>query len=114
FLWGDAAAGREPLAVLCLGPECASVHFAFRLQDSNLPLLPAFPQLLRRAFVRAHGAKAAAVVRTVPAPAQEADLESAATGVDRPLPPFATESRDLGAWFLLGGLVCLCLRLWFR
>jgi hypothetical protein len=114
FLWGDAGAGRHPLAVWCSEKDTASVHFAFRLQDSNLPLLPAFPQLLRRAFVQAHGAAVAITERTVPPPAAETDLDTAATGADRPLPPFATPDQDLAPWCLLVGLLCLCLRIWCR
>ncbi len=111
FLWADDGAGaRTPLAVVVDGGDTASVHFAFRLQDSNLPLLAAFPQLLRRAFVRCHGSAAALAV-TTPAPAAgEQDLRTAATGADRPLPPFAAPDRDLAALCLLAGLLALALR----
>jgi hypothetical protein len=46
-----------PLAVAAPG---RGLHFAFRLADSNLPLLPAFPQLLRRGFALAYGSAAQA------------------------------------------------------
>jgi hypothetical protein len=41
----------EPLAVVRRHEGGASVHFAFALGESNLGLLPAFPSLLRRAFL---------------------------------------------------------------
>ena len=55
FLWQQDGDQRVPLGVLVDGGTTASMHLAFRLQDSNLPLLAAFPQLLRRAFVRSYG-----------------------------------------------------------
>jgi hypothetical protein len=114
LLWADAAEGRAPLAVLVGTEQCASLHFAFSLQDSNLPLLPAFPQLLRRAFVRAHGpAAVVAAATTAPVP-EELDLLTVARGPDRVLPPFAGEDRDLAGWFVLGGLLCLALRAFVR
>jgi hypothetical protein len=118
FLWADdGKGGREPLAVIVDGGETASIHFAFRLQDSNLPLLPAFPQLLRRAFVRSYG-EAARLQVSSPAPAPgEQDLRPASgrpEGRDRPLPPFSTPDRDLGAMCLLLGLLALALRAFVR
>lgn len=111
FLWaGDGAGGRVPLAVVCAGADVASIHFAFRLQDSNLPLLAAFPQLLRRAFVRCHGRSAAIAVTTPPPAPTEQDLRTAATGPDRPLPPFRERDRDLAGACLFGALVLLALR----
>ncbi|MEQ1633449.1 MAG: hypothetical protein ABL997_13815, partial [Planctomycetota bacterium] len=63
-----------PLAVVCTGQNGSAVHFAFRLQDSNLALLPAFPQLLLRAYERSQpGSRAIAVVQQ-PSPLSEADL----------------------------------------
>ncbi|MBL9080022.1 MAG: hypothetical protein JNL08_21195 [Planctomycetes bacterium] len=115
FLWGEDAAGdRTPLAVLVDGGATASVHFAFRLQDGNLPLLAAFPQLLRRAFVRCHGAAAALVVTTPPPAPGEQDLRTAATAPDRPLPPFRAADRPLAAPLLLAGLLALVLRAFVR
>jgi hypothetical protein len=114
FLWADEAGAREPLAVVAGQGDVASVHFAFRLQDSNLPLLAAFPQLLRRAFVRSYGAGAAPRVTSAVPGAGEQDLLRAATAPDRALPAFGTEDRDLASWFLLGGLCALALRAFVR
>lgn len=114
FLWAEDGGAREPLAVVAGGEQLASVHFAFRLQDSNLPLLPAFPQLLRRAFVRAYGAGAAPVVRSLPPAAGEQDLLHPATGPDRPLPPFGTADTELAPWLLLAGLIALAARSFVR
>lgn len=115
FLWGlDPHGERVPLAVVAGTEQLASVHFAFRLQDSNLPLLPAFPQLLRRAFVRAFGAGAALADVTPPPPPGEIDLTDRANGPDRPLPPFAGPDRELAALVLLVGLAALALRAFVR
>lgn len=115
FLWALEAGGEKvPLAVVAGGPELASVHFAFRLQDSNLPLLPAFPQLLRRAFVRTYGAGAALKSLTDAPPAGEQDLLARAVGTERPIPPLGTDDQSLGPWLLLAGLLCLSLRAFVR
>ncbi len=115
FLWADdGGGGRLPLAVVVDGGDTASVHFAFRLQDSNLPLLAAFPQLLRRAFVRCHGPGAQLAVRTAEPAAGEQDLRAPATGPDRPLPPFRPADVDLAAWCLLVGLAALAARAFVR
>jgi hypothetical protein len=115
FLWADQTLeGRVPLAVVAGDDNLASVHFAFRLQDSNLPLLSAFPQLLRRAFVRCYGAAAKLKVRSPATAPGEQDLERRAAGADRPLPPFGTPDRELAAWSLLLGLCALALRAFVR
>lgn len=111
FLWAEQAGERRPLAVVARGAGgVASVHFAFRLRDGNLPLLAAFPQLLRRAFVQSYGAAAAAVGPRRAPPPGEVDLGRGATAADRPLPTFATPDQDLAAWFVLLGLGALALR----
>ncbi|HZN38872.1 MAG TPA: hypothetical protein VFD82_08715 [Planctomycetota bacterium] len=111
FLWAQhAVQGRVPLAVVAGDERHASVHFGFRLQDSNLPFLSAFPQLLRRAFVRCYGAAAKLRVRSPAMAPGEQDLQARAVGVDRPLPPFGTPDRELAAWSLLLGLCALALR----
>lgn len=119
FLWSDetppgerGAEGPVPLAVVCGDGSRASVHFAFRLADSNLPLLAAFPQLLRRGFVRCHGLAQPPAWRAVPPPGEQ-DLRDAATAEDRPLPKFATGDTDLSGWCLLAGLLALACRSWF-
>ncbi|MBL8729682.1 MAG: hypothetical protein JNM25_14730 [Planctomycetes bacterium] len=115
FLWADDDGGvRTPLAVVVDGGDTASVHFAFRLQDGNLPLLAAFPQLLRRAFVRCHGTAAAITVMTPTTATGEQDLQSAASAEDRPLPGFPTPDRELAAPCLLLGLLALALRAFVR
>ncbi|HEB53622.1 MAG TPA: hypothetical protein ENI87_10260 [bacterium] len=114
FLWVIDGGERVPLGVVVDGGEDrASVHFAFRLADANLGLLAAFPQLLRRAFVRCYG-KAGAIAATSPGggavAAGETDLRTAARAPDRPLPPFAVAERPLGRWFVALGLLALALR----
>lgn len=114
FLWALEDGRREPLAVVAGSGEVASVHFAFRLADSNLPLLAAFPQLLRRAFVRCHGRGAAPVVVS-PSPALgELDLRQAAPANERSLPAFAAAPIDLSGWCLVVGLLALACRCWVR
>lgn len=115
FLWAlDGNGARVPLAVVADGGDTASVHFAFRLQDGNLPLLPAFPQLLRRAFVRCHGRAAQLQVGSPEPAVGEQDLRQAATAADRALPPFPAPDRDLAAACLLVGLLALALRAFVR
>lgn len=114
FLWAGDESGRQPLAVIAGDAECASVHFAFRLQDSNLPLLAAFPQLLRRAFVRCYGAGAALSVRSEPPAPGELDLRTATVGQDRLLPPFAGADTALAPWCVLAGLLALAMRALLR
>jgi len=114
FLWADDAGVRTPLAVVAGTGDVASVHFAFRLQDANLPLLAAFPQLLRRAFVRSYGEGAAIAGVSAPPAAGEQDLRRAADGDDAPLPAFATSAVDVSGWFLLASLLALALRAFVR
>ncbi|HEX5050203.1 MAG TPA: BatA domain-containing protein [Planctomycetota bacterium] len=113
FLWAGAGQ-REPLAVVVGDERQASVHFAFRLQDSNLPLLAAFPQLLRRAFVRAYGAAARLEPQVGPVPAGEQDLLDHAVAADRALPRFGAPDQDLAVWCVLAGLVALAMRAFVR
>ena len=114
LLWAGAGADRRPLAVLVQGDGVASLHFAFRLQDGNLPLLAAFPQLLRRGFVRSYGDAAALVVEGSPPPAGEVDLQDAVAGPSRPLPEFGGVERSLARWCLALGLLALGLRAFVR
>jgi len=109
FLFAERGGERVPLAVVC-GDDPASVHLAFRLQDSNLPLLAAFPQLLRRAFVRCYG-DAARIQSLSAAPAAgEQDLEQRKQAEERPLPEFGTADVGLGVWLMLAGMAALLLR----
>ncbi|MEZ5963642.1 MAG: hypothetical protein R3F56_07325 [Planctomycetota bacterium] len=104
--------GGRPLISVRAGRRV--VQCAFRLTDANLWLLPAFPQLLRRAYAAAHAEVAA--VRSHPdnllAPA-ESDLRNwTGAGQDRPLPAFGAPAHDLTGWFALVALVCLLGRAW--
>ena len=114
LLWADDDGVRRPLCVLVDGPAGASLHFAFRLQDANLPLLAAFPQLLRRGFVRSYGEAAEALVDSAPLPAGEQDLRLAARAADRPLPRFGGAARSLSRWCVAAGLLALALRAFVR
>ena len=114
FLFAERGGERLPIAVIAAGEERASLHFGFRLQDSNLPLLAAFPQLLRRAFVRCYGAAAELRDPSPPPPAGEQDLHDGAVASDRPLPPFGSPPQPLGGWLMLAGLLALVLRVWLR
>ncbi len=99
------SAGGVPLIVGPDGPWLVavdhdgrrSIHAAFRLDDSNLPLLPAFPQLLRRAFAWCYGAGARAAFDPSSLPgAAESDLRRIpATTADRPLPAFGDDGVSL-------------------
>lgn len=110
FLWCHDGEQRHPLAVLVAAGDTASVHFAFRLQDSNLPLLPAFPQLLRRAFVRSYGELAQVVSPSVLAHPDERNLLARAVAPDRPLPGFAKSARSAARWLVVVGMLALLLR----
>jgi hypothetical protein len=115
FLWLlDPVRGRVPLATVVGTGDVASVHFGFALQDSNLPLLPAFPQLLRRAFVRAYGSGAAVQPWTPPPAAGEQDLLRPARAGDRPLPTFGAPARSLAGMCLLAALVAMMVRAFVR
>lgn len=103
-----------PLAVVCTGANGSAVHFAFRLQDSNLALLPAFPQLLLRAYERSQpGSRAIAFVQQ-PSPLAEADLRHHDATLDRPLPKFPESARDLSPWCLCIALALLAVRCGLR
>lgn len=106
------------LGVVVDGPDSSSVHLAFRLGESNLFKLAAFPQFVRRAFARSFGAEARP--RLVGDPlldAGESDLSGAAGGVpgvaaqaDRPLPVFATPATRLALVLLVLALLFLAVR----
>lgn len=111
LLWAQPP-GRAPVPLLSLvtGPAGTSLHFGFRLQDSNLALLPAFPQLLRRAMVRSYGAAAKARPASLPPAPGEQDLRHQHTAVPpRPL-EFARPPLDLAPWALLLAALALGLR----
>lgn len=105
-----------PLLVAEETPAGYSVHASFRLSDSNLALLPAFPQLVRRTFARAFGA--AAGPRLSPAnllDARESRLQRLAPPaayVDRPLPEFGAPGTSLAVPLLVLALAAVALRVY--
>lgn len=118
-LWWGAVPGLPAAPLLVVVPaagrtDLASVHCAFRLVDSNLPLLAAFPQLLRRLFVRCYGSGAQITVHSEPPPLGEVDLRAPARGPERPLPEFGAPAQDLRAVLLAVAALLLGLRAWWR
>lgn len=102
-----------PLLVARQAEDGASCHAAFRLADSNLPLLAAFPQLLRRCFAYSYGTAAVAV----PGPGNlvdpdESELRRRTTARDRPLPAFGREGASLVVPLLLLALAAMALRVY--
>jgi hypothetical protein len=117
LITGQVSGGpTEPLLVLVEGSGIASLHAAFRLQDSNLPSLAALPQLLRRSLLRAYGQ--GALIKPDPhnldAAGNESDLRQRGGGRDRPLPAFAMPGSNLTALCLVLALCLLALRSWLR
>lgn len=110
------SAEHGPLLVVDEGETWTSVHAAFRLGDSNLPQLPAFPQLLRRAF--AHSFRDLA--RPTPSPdnllsAAESDLgrrADAGAYRDRAVPALGHPGTSLAVPLLLLALLALALRVY--
>ncbi len=122
------------------GRPVASIHAAFRLGDTNLPLLGAFPRFLRRALLRSFGAgdgpsvvgglvlaprvaavEGALAVRIDPTSANSAgaasvDPSAGAKGLGSAFDAaaFAAPGRSLAAWLLMAALLCLALRAWRR
>lgn len=98
-----------PLAVACDGPGGRSVHFGFGLEDSNLPYLAAFPQLLRRALTWTAGVETRPVEvhRT---DVREVQLIRGGGATRRGLPDLATPDRSLVGLFLLLALASLAVR----
>jgi hypothetical protein len=103
-------AGTPVIAAAASG---RAVHCAFRLADSNLWLLPAFPQLLRRCYAVAHSevAKVRYGADNL-VDAAESDLRAAPAGGDRPLPVFGAPAVDLTVWFAMAALFLLLARVW--
>ncbi len=110
LLWAEDA----PLVVLAGDGEERSLHFAFQLAESNLALLPAFPQLLRRAFASSYGRLAQPQMHKENLLSRtESNLamqEPKAEG--RPLPPFGSEPRSLAVPLLLLALLAMVARLY--
>lgn len=109
----NAAGAVEPLMVLVTGEHSTSLHTAFRLQDSNLPLLPAFPQLLRRVWLAGLGGEAG-IPLPKPPDLTEADLRNLPAPRDGVLPDFGQPQLDLAPWFLWAAALLLSLRLCLR
>lgn len=114
LIWSVEDGRREPLAVLAQGEGVASLHFAFRLRDANLPLLAAFPQLLRRGFVRSYGRAVRLRVEAPSLPEEELDLRYAQPATSRPLRAFGAPGESLARWCVAVGLLALGLRALFR
>ena len=110
LIWSEESGRREPLAVLAQGDGVASLHFAFRLRDANLPLLAAFPQLLRRGFVRSYDQAASLVPDEAEVADGERDLRYAQPATSRPLAEFGAPPQSLARWCLACGLLALALR----
>jgi len=111
LLWAQPP-GRPavPLLSLVAGAEGSTLHFGFRLEDSNLALLPAFPQLLRRAMLRSYGAAAGLSQLGQPPAPGEQDLRHRHEPPPPQLPCFARPAFDLAPWLLVLAAVALALR----
>lgn len=114
FVWWVDGNRKVPLGVVVDQGDTASVHLAFRLEDSNLPLLPAFPQLLRRAFVRSYGKAQTSIATPQVPPLGERDLTARVQADDRPLPAFGQPEVVLTRWFVAAGLLALAFRAFVR
>jgi hypothetical protein len=101
---------RAPLAVLRRGPSGSALHFAFRLQDSNLALLPAFPQLLLRTYERSQPGSHGIALEQAASPLAESDLRRFDDTPARTVPAFPVASRNLAPWCLFAALVLMALR----
>ncbi|MCC6671508.1 MAG: hypothetical protein IT458_10635 [Planctomycetes bacterium] len=107
------AGESRPLVVLSGSGDRTCVHAAFRLADTNFPLLAAFPSFLRRAYARSHGAAPEPVVESPLLDPLESDLRAkAARPEDRPLPAFGDPGKALAVPLLLAALAFLALRIY--
>ncbi|MFO1051872.1 MAG: VWA domain-containing protein [Planctomycetota bacterium] len=89
-----------------------SLHAAFRLADSNLPRLAAFPQLLRRAFLFVAGPPSSRSVVGPLVAAAETDLRQQTPARDDRLPAFGGGADPLAVPVLLLAVLLLALRTW--
>ena len=99
-----------PLAVAVDGARGRAVHFAFRLQDSSLGLLAAFPQMLLRCYESSQPGRGVVDVRGGDVPISESALGSASATADRALDLQAEPPRNLAAWLVLLALALLAVR----
>lgn len=111
LLWAQPPGSPAvPLLSLVTGEQGSSLHFGFRLADSNLALLPAFPQLLRRALLRSYGAAAAlSATSAAPAPGEQ-DLRQGHPAPPDQVPVYARPPVDLAPWAFLLAVLALALR----
>lgn len=101
---------NAPLAVVEEGARGNAYHFAFRLQDSNLGLLAAFPQMLLRCYEQSQPGPRAVSRRKPGIPASESDLSEIAPSTSRTGVRWAAQSADLSAWCAALALTLLALR----
>lgn len=99
-----------PLAVAVDGARGRAVHFAFRLQDSSLGLLAAFPQMLLRCYEASQPGRGVVEVRNGEVPGAESALGPAAPSDERRLDLQAEPPRNLAAWLVLLALALLAVR----
>lgn len=104
---------RGPLMVVVDGAARATIHTAFRMSDSNIGLLPAFPQLLRRSLSRAYGDPARPRALPMLLSAAESDLRGEETRPrDRALPVFGHSGTSLSVPLLVLALLALGIRVY--
>jgi len=110
LLWAQDGA----LMVLAGAGARRSLHLAFELSDSNLPLLSAFPQLLRRAFARCYGDMARARIELASLlSSAESDLHVVRPQpVGRALPTFGSRGSSLSVPLLLLALFAIAARVY--
>lgn len=99
-----------PLAVAVDGPRGRAVHFAFRLQDSSLGLLAAFPQMLLRCHESSQPGRGVVETRRGDVPSSESDLQFAAAVAERTLDLEVDPPRNHAAWLVLAALALLAVR----
>lgn len=99
-----------PLAVVEEGTRGKAYHFAFRLQDSNLGLLAAFPQMLLRCYEQSQPGQERVVMRTRELAASESDLSRIEPTSERSGARWAAQPADLSAWCAAIALALLALR----
>ncbi len=107
-----------PLLVAVERGDLRALVAAFRLGDSNLPLLPAFPQLLRRSLSWCYGVEGL-LDRAGPLDGlldrEESDLSRSAgaePGDLRPIPPLRDPGARLAVPLVLLAMLLLGIRVW--
>jgi hypothetical protein len=126
LVWGEDDQGQSrPLAVAVTGERATSLHFAFRLQDSNLGLLPAFPQMVRRVLLLSRAVSGLPSLADALPGALESDLRNlggkpeaegqirpggAESDVDEASRSWGVPGHTLAPYLLLGALLLLAVR----